>query len=281
MSSELIIRTVGRICGLFMLFAVTDHTLAADGFCQQHELSVGAAPVQSNWQEFDREGEDLLTERGQLTKTGASWRGSCGNWSLQLEGSRATGRRLYKGLTNLRQPVETTSDIHTEELDAQLWHPLGHDWALGGRYLWRTTQRDLKTVGPVQGYIERYKQTALALGLQHTWDLASRGRIQSRIWMGSGLQGNLHVTLPGMDPAVLPLGRLRWWAAGVQWSGCRTGTTEAGWGCEIAMDYQSEQSSRGASQAIYRNGVLRASASQPATNQQTLTFKLGANYRFN
>jgi hypothetical protein len=49
----------------------------------------------------------------------------------------------------------------------------------------------------------------------------------------------------------------------------------------MAMDYQSERSAHGAAQAIYRNGVLRASASQPATRQQSLTFKLGAHYRFN
>jgi hypothetical protein len=49
----------------------------------------------------------------------------------------------------------------------------------------------------------------------------------------------------------------------------------------MAMDYQSERSSFGAAQAIYRNGVLRASASQPGIRQQSLTFKLGAQYRFN
>lgn len=283
MTGEWIARTAGRLCGLFLLSSVTGHAAegSADAHCQHHELAVSAGPVLSRWQEHDRSGEALLAERGQLMKTGVGWRASCGRWAFQLDGSRVAGHRLYKGVTNLRQPVQTTSEIRTHELDAQLWHPLGQAWALGGRYLWRTTDRDLKSVGPVQGYMERYNQTALALGLQHTLDLTSHGRLKSRIWMGSGLHGHLQVNLPGMDSAVLPLGRMNYWAAGVHWSGCRTGANEAGWHCEMAMDYQTERSSHGAAQAIYRNGVLRASASQPANRQQSLTFKLGAHYRFN
>ena len=264
-----------------MLSTITGHAAAVDLICQKHEITTWAGLVQSRWQELDRSGETLLTERGQIINTGVGWRATCGHWALELEGNRAEGHRLYKGLTNLKQPVETSSEIRADELGAQLWHSLGQNWALGGRYLWRTAERDLKSVGSAQGYVERYNQTALGLGLQHTFDLASHGRLRSRIWLGSGLQGKLHVTLPGMDAAVLPLGHMRWWAAGVQWSGCRTGASETGWGCEMAMNYQSERSSHGAAQAIYRSGVLRASASQPAIKEQSLTFKVGVNYRFN
>jgi hypothetical protein len=266
-----------------MLFATTSHAAesAADDLCRDHAFTVSGEPVQSRWQEHGRSGETLLTERGQLLKAGTGWRATCGHWALNLYGSRAAGHRYYTGVSNLRQPVETTSEIRTHELDAQLWHAWGQAWDLGARYLWRTSDRDLKSVGPVQGYLERYNQTALAFGLQHSRDLPSLGRVQSRIWMGSGLQGKLHVTLPGMDAAVLPLGRMHYWAAGVQWSGCRTGATGAGWLCEVAMDYQEERSAHGAAQALYNNGVLRASASQPATRQQSFTFKLGAHYRFN
>lgn len=283
MTGECIARTVGRFCGLFLLSTATSYATepSADVLCQNHEFTVSAGPVHSRWQEHDQSGETLLTERGHLMKNGTGWRASCGLWSFQLEGSRAAGHRLYKGVTNLRQAVETTSEIRTHELDAQLWHAWAQAWALGARYLWRTSDRDLKSVGPVQGYLERYNQTALALGLQHMYDLAPHGQVKSRIWMGSGLQGHLQVNLPGMDSAVLPLGRMHYWAAGVQWSGCRTGANETGWLCEVAMDYQSERSSRGAAQGIFRNGVLRASASQPATRQQSLTFNLGAHYRFN
>lgn len=272
--------TGGRFCGLFLLCVVTSDA-AADAICNNHEVKGWAGPVHSRWQEVNRAGESLLTERGQLIQAGVGWRANCGPLALQLEGSRAAGHRLYKGETNLRQPAETTSEIRADELGVQLWYPLGQNWAWGGRFLWRTTERDLKSVGSVQGYLERYNQTALGLGLQHTLNMASHGRLQSRVWLGSGLQGKLHVTLPGMDAAVLPLGQMRWWAAGVQWSGCQTGASDAGWECEMAMDYQSERSSHGAAQAIYRNGVLRASASQPAINAQSLTFKLGAHYRFN
>lgn len=270
----------GRYCGILMFLLATGCAQAATDFCQNHEISVSTAPAQSRLQEQDRTGETLLTERGHLAKTGATWYANCGSWALQFEGSNTTGQRLYKGVTNLKQAVETTSGIRSEELDGQLWHSLGQSWALGGRYMWRTTVRDLKSVGSALGYLERYNQTALAWGLQHTWDLANHGRVQSRIWMGSSLQGNLHVTLPNMDAAIIPLGRMRWWAIGAQWSGCRTGIGEKGWGCEIAIDYKSERSSHSSTQAIYSNGVLRASASQPATNQQSLTFKLGALYRF-
>ena len=266
-----------------MLCAAKIHAteLASDSLCQYHKITVLAGPVQSLWQEHDRSGETLLTERGQLMKAGAGWRFNCGHWVLQLSGSRAAGQRIYTGLTNLRQPVETTSEIQTNELDAQLWHAGGQAWTWGVRYLWRTTDRDLRSVGPVLGYLERYHQTASALGLQHTIDFAYLGRMQSRIWIGSGLKGHLNVTLPGLDAAVLPLGRMHFWAAGVQWSGCRTGASEAGWFCEMAMDYQSERSSQGAAQAIYRNGGVRANASQPAIHQKTLTFNLGVQYRFN
>lgn len=281
MKGILLVQTGGRICGLFMLWAMMKPAAAENGICQSHVLAMGAGPVQSHWQEYSRSGETLLTERGVLTKAAAAWRASCADWFFQLEGSRASGDRRYQGVTNLKHPVETSTEIRTDELDAQAWHPLGESWSWGGRYLFRKTQRDLKSVGLVQGYLERYKQSALALGLQYTQALTSHGRVQSRIWLGSGLKGNLHVTLPGMDSAVLPLGRLHYWAAGVQWSGCRTGETQTGWICEAAMDYQAERSAHGAAQAIYRNGVISASASQPATRQQSLAFKLGVHYRFN
>jgi hypothetical protein len=278
--SNLLIQTGGRISGLFVLWAFMNHALANDAICENNMVSIWAGPVQSSWYEYSSVGETLLTEHGQLIRAAAAWRASCGYWSFQLEGSRTTGHRRYLGVTNLKQPVETTSGIRSNELDAQLWHPLRESWSWGGRYLMRMTERDLKSVGLVQGYTERYNQTSLALGLQHTLDVASHGRIQSHIWLGSGMQGNLHVTLPSMDSAILRLGPMHYWAAGVQWSGCRTEETKAGWNCEIAMEYQSERSAHGPAQAVYRNGVLHASASQPATLQKFLIFKLGALYRF-
>jgi hypothetical protein len=147
-------------------------------------------------------------------------------------------------------------------VDAQVWRKLDEDWALGGRWLWRQTSRDLLSVGDVRGYVERYVQPSWALGMQRTWRTADWGTWNARLWQGQGQQQRMQVTLPTMDPAVLPLGASRWWGAQLQWSVCRSHPDGGGWACNVTLDYQSERVARGAEVPVYRQGVLRLAAHQ-------------------
>jgi hypothetical protein len=271
--------TMGRLRGLLVLGALLGTSAMATAVCRTEAVEAWAGVVQSDWQEYGPTGKTLLTERGQLLQQGLGWRGHCADWHLQLQGTRAQGSRLYQGQTNQGVPVSTTSDIHAASLDAQVWYPVAANWSLGGRLFERATERDLKSVGAVQGYVENFHQSAWAVGLQHQLDTQDWGRWQTRVWHGVG-RGHMHVTLPGMDAARLPLGAMRWWAAQLQWSGCRGAEGTSRWGCDVALNYQSERLERGATQPIYRQGLLRARAYQPSTHQQALGLNVGVQYRF-
>lgn len=271
--------TMGRLRSFLVLGALLGTSAMATAVCRTEAVEAWAGVVQSNWQEYGPTGKTLLTERGQLLQQGLGWRGHCADWHLQLQGTRAQGSRLYQGQTNQGMPVSTTSDIQAASLDAQVWYPVAANWSLGGRLFERATERDLKSVGAVQGYVENFHQSAWAVGLQHQLDSQDWGRWQTRVWYGVG-RGHMHVTLPGMDAARLPLGAMRWWAAQLQWSGCRGAEGTSRWGCDVALNYQSERLERGATQPIYRQGLLRARAYQPSTHQQALGLNVGVQYRF-
>jgi hypothetical protein len=271
--------TMGRLRGLWVLGFLLGTPAMATAVCRTQAVEAWAGVVQSNWQEYGPTGKTLLTERGQLLQHGLGWRGHCADWHLQLQGTRAQGSRLYQGQTNQGMPVSTTSEIEATSLDAQVWYPVLANWSLGGRLFERATERDLKSVGAVQGYVENFHQSALAVGLQHQLDTQDWGRWQTRVWHGVG-RGHMHVTLPGMDAARLPLGAMRWWAAQLQWSGCRGAEGTSRWGCDVALNYQSERLERGATQPIYRQGLHRANAYQPSTHQQALGLNVGVQYRF-
>ena len=271
--------TMGRLRGLLVLGFLLGTSAMATAVCRTQAVEAWAGVVQSHWQEFGPTGKTLLTERGQLLEQGLGWRGHCADWHLQLQGTRAQGSRLYQGQTNQGMPVSTTSEIEAASLDAQVWYPVLANWSLGGRIFERATERDLKSVGAVQGYVENFHQSAWAVGLQHQLDTQDWGRWQTRVWHGVG-RGHMHVTLPGMDAARLPLGAMRWWAAQLQWSGCRGAEGTSRWGCDVALNYQSERLARGATQPIYRQGLHRANAYQPSTRQQALGLNVGVQYRF-
>jgi hypothetical protein len=271
--------TMGRLRGLWVLGFLLGTPAMATAVCRTQAVEAWAGVVQSNWQEYGPTGKTLLTERGQLLQHGLGWRGHCADWHLQLQGTRAQGSRLYQGQTNQGMPVSTTSEIEATSLDAQVWYPVSANWSLGGRFFERATERDLKSVGAVQGYVENFHQSAWAVGLQHQLDTQDWGRWQTRVWHGVG-RGHMHVTLPGMDAARLPLGAMRWWAAQLQWSGCRGAEGTSRWGCDVALNYQSERLERGATQPIYRQGLHRANAYQPSTHQQALGLNVGVQYRF-
>jgi hypothetical protein len=271
--------TMGRLRGLWVLGFLLGTPAMATAVCRTQAVEAWAGVVQSNWQEYGPTGKTLLTERGQLLQHGLGWRGHCADWHLQLQGTRAQGSRLYQGQTNQGMPVSTTSEIEATSLDAQVWYPVSANWSLGGRLFERATERDLKSVGAVQGYVENFHQSAWAVGLQHQLDTQDWGRWQTRVWHGVG-RGHMHVTLPGMDAARLPLGAMRWWAAQLQWSGCRGAEGTSRWGCDVALNYQSERLERGATQPIYRQGLHRANAYQPSTHQQALGLNVGVQYRF-
>lgn len=271
--------TMGRLRGLLVLGSLLGASAMATAVCRTDAVEAWAGVVQSDWQEYGPTGKTLLTERGQLLQQGLGWRGYCADWHLQLQGTRAQGSRLYQGQTNQGVLVSTTSDIDAASLDAKVWYPVSANWSLGGRLFERATERDLKSVGAVQGYVENFHQTAWAVGLQHQLDTQDWGRWQTRVWHGVG-RGHMHVTLPGMDAARLPLGAMRWWAAQLQWSGCRGAEGTSRWGCDVALNYQSERLERGATQPIYRQGLLRARAYQPSTHQQALGLNVGVQYRF-
>jgi hypothetical protein len=239
-----------------------------------------AGPVNSHWQEFQPSGKALLREHGTLLQEGLGWRGSCGGWLMQLEAAKSSGQRHYEGQTNRGLAVQTVSRIAGESMDAQLWHAVDDNWSLGARWLWRQTRRDLVSTGNALGYLETYVQPSWALGLQRSWRTSDWGSWQGRLWHGQGHHGRVKVTLPNMDPAVLPLGPSRLWGLQMKWSACPKKPMTAGWVCDVSLDYLSEHMARGAEVPVYSQGVLKLGAHQPATHQQSMGLRLGVEYRF-
>jgi len=241
--------------------------------------------TQSQWQEHADSGTTLLRERGWLDRWGLGLQTDCGAWQAELDLALAQGHRAYQGQSSAGEPVQTTVALQSWTSAAQLWVPWSPSWSAGLRADARALHRDLASAlaasGPVQGYPERYTQSALAAGVQYAHDGGSWGHWQWRAWQGHGVSGQSHVELPGLDPVNLPLGSMHWWGAQLRWTGCRSSRAQtAGWQCLMLLDHQSERMARGTDTPVYLQGTVRALAHQPATRQQNTSFSLGASYRF-
>lgn len=270
---------MGRIRGLLLLLTWVS-LVGAVSACETTSVYGWVGHEASHWQEFQPSGKTLLREKGTMWQRGLGWRSDCGAWQVQLEAAQSSGQRDYQGQSNRGVAVQTISRLNGRSVDAQLWRAVDEHWSLGGRWLWRQTQRNLVSVGEVLGYEEVYVQPGWALGVQHVWRSAAVGTWHGRFWQGQGHNGRVTVALPAMDPAILPLGASRWWGAQVQWSACQPKARATGWDCDVSLDYLSERMARGAEVPVYSQGLLKLGAHQPATRQQSLVLRLAALYRF-
>ncbi len=231
----------------------------------------------SRWDESDAQGRRLLRESGTLAGARLGLALRCAGWHGEAHAGWRAGQRDYRGLSSSGAVIRTHSDIEERSLRVSLWRPLSPtssgrtELALGLRGEWRSLDRDLASVGLVQGYPEQHRQAALAVGLA-----AQQGSLSisstpagwhwgAELWLGGGPRGTVDVRLPTADAARLRTGRSVFGEAALSLrsAGFAAEKRPAGWAHELRLNLRDERIAAGPSAPLWRHGVLVGSASQP------------------
>ncbi|MBA4342815.1 MAG: hypothetical protein C0423_11775 [Methylibium sp.] len=248
---------------------------AAAASCAAPEPGTALWLGHSRWDESDAQGRRLLRESGTLAGARFGLALRCAGWHGEADAGWRAGQRDYRGLSSSGAAIRTHSDIEERSLRVSLWRPLlppsggRTELALGLRGEWRSLDRDLTSVGPVQGYPEQHRQAALALGLA-----AQQGNSSSapagwhwgaELWLGGGPRGTVDVRLPTADAARLRTGRSVFGEAALSLRSASfaAGNRPAGWAHELRLSVRDERIAAGPSAPLWRHGVLVGSASQP------------------
>ena len=270
-------------CGLLAVACLSGAAVAGP-LCGAPVLALDGGVQRSHWEEFNAQGRSLLREDGTLQVLGLSLGSDCSGvrWSARV--GHAQGTRSYQGVTTLDAPIQTASRIEQTLGQIEALSPVGRNCSLGGRLGYRRIARDIAGVGDVLGYPERFADWQAAAGLRCTVAQSPALMLTLETWLGAGPQGTLLLRLPQADPATLRIGGSRLVQLGAQVGG-RLATPglaarQDAWTWQARLDYVAERFAAGASQAIFRNGVLVGAAAQPATRQSALRLEGALQYHF-
>lgn len=252
---------------------------AAASGCAAPEPGAALWLGHSRWDESDAQGRRLLRESGTLAGARLGLALRCEGWHGEADAGWRAGQRDYRGLSSSGAAIRTQSDIEERSLRVSLWRPLlprsggSTELALGLRGEWRSLDRELMSVGIVQGYPEQHRHAALALGLAAQQGISSASTSKApagwhwgaELWLGGGPRGTVEVHLPTADPARLRTGRSAFGEAALSLrsAGFAAQARPAGWAHELRLSLRDERIAAGPSAPLWRHGVLVGSAMQP------------------
>lgn len=265
-----------RWCGLLALWALAAPVLAAG--CAAPTPSAQLDQVRSQWQEFNAQGQRLVDETGWLHGATLALAGDCTAWQWQAQWSHASGTRHYNGVSSVGAALQTRSQIQRNQLQLTGWLPMASTWALGTRLGWTQLDRDIASVGPVQGYPEHFRYADVAVGARFAVVEPNGTQWAVQAWLGGGPAGTLHLQLPRTDAANLRLGSSQKAQLGLTWE--RPASVLQGLSWHAGAQLQFERMRAGPSQALTRNGLLVGAAAQPQTRQTSAGLDVGLLYRF-
>lgn len=243
--------------------------------CRPPTWAWQAGAEHSRWQEHADNGRRLLTEHGTLATADATATLDCTGLQWQATLGLASGRRGYRGESNVGQPVTTHSDIRRLQWRAAALLPMpawGPGWqagaALGQVRLWR----DIASAGPVLGYPERFDTWQATALLVHARALRPGLGLQARLALGGGPSGRLRLQLPTADPAHLRLGSHQ--TAGLSLA-LLGGATADGAGWRLGLHWHHQRSGAGPAATLWRGKLPVGAAAQPALRQTDLGLQAG------
>ena len=238
-------------------------------------ISLGAARTESRWTEVDIAGRTIDRESGSLPGQQLGGAIECGDWSASGQLSHFDGTRAYSGQTSIGVPVQTQSSIRQTQGYAQLGRKVRGALFVGGRLAGQKLTRDIASAGGASGYPEEFTRTVVSLGTQ--WNTPSAWEeLTLSAWVGTAIHQSLRLTLPGRDPAKLPLGRLTQWELGAQWRK----PLLRHWHLLASVKYISTSVRAGDNAVISRHGIPSGVAHQPRTNTVEVPVTVGIGYEF-
>ena len=268
----------GRYCGLFVLYGA--NAAAWAGGCTAPQLSAQIGVVDSRWQEFNAQGQRVVSESGILHSTGLRLQGDCAGLQWAAQWSQARGTRDYDGVSSTGAAIQTHSALRQTQAQLELWAPVADALALGVRLGWTQVDRDLAGVGTVLGYPEQFRYLQAALGARYTVLQAAGVRLGLQAWVGGGPGGRSRLQLPNADAARLTLGSSQLAQLALQLESTAARAGAPGWNWQVRLQLQQEQMRAGPGQAITRNGLVVGGAAQPKTRQSATGLEAGLQYSF-
>jgi hypothetical protein len=266
----LMLRKAGLFSGLMV-------ALSCAAACTDSGITLQVAYLsdRSDWYEFDVSGRQLVHESGTLTGSELAAAYQCDRWQLAAQITTPSGLRLYDGQTNTGSPVVSHSDIQQQLGQFQASFSLTPQWQIGSRWTYQSMARDIASAGGASGYPERFEWNLLSVGAQWQADVGP-GQLTVAAWLGQQVQSSMHITLPGRDPTVLPLGPIRQ----VDWTaGWRMPLSQA-WHVQADVGYRRTEIGEGAETIITRNGVPVGVAHQPRSVLVSRPISIRLGYAF-
>lgn len=260
---------------LGLLAASISVAAAADCADRSAAWQAGYVSDLSDWNEFDASGRKLVHESGTLQGVALSASLRCGDWKLQGQLSQLDGSRLYDGQTSTGVPVTSQSALRQRQGHLQASLNVTDAWQFGGRLSGQTLWRDIASAGGASGYPERFDWTLLSLGAQWKTGLGP-GQLTLAAWAGTQLMSSMVLTLPGRDPATLPLGSISQAELAAGW---RTQLSPA-WHVQVDVRYRRTDIDQGADVVIMRNGAPVGMAHQPRTSMVNMPVAIRIGYEF-
>lgn len=272
-------RVRSALLSLLLVCGSSSGANAAASGCAAPEPGAALWLGHSRWDESDAQGRRLLRESGTLAGARLGLALRCEGWHGEADAGWRGGQRDYRGLSSSGAAIRTHSDIEERSLRVSLWRPLlprsggSTELALGLRGEWRSLDRELMSVGIVQGYPEQHRHAALALGLAAQQGIGSASTSNApagwhwgaELWLGGDPRGTVKVQLPTADAARLHTGRSVFGEAALSLrsAGFAAQAGPPGWAHELRLSLRDERIAAGPSAPLWRHGVLVGSASQP------------------
>jgi hypothetical protein len=260
-------RIRGRVGGSLLAATLLAAGAPAAADCPAPWVALGAGVEKSRWEETGSQGRRLVEESGTLRGASVSLGARCGGFDGLVRVAQAVGSRDYDGVTSANAPLRTRSDIGQFGVDFRGFVPLATHWSAAGRAVLRRIDREIASVGRVQGYRERFSNAELAAGARVATEPGAALSGSVVAWLGVGPPGRMELRLPGFDPAELRLGASRSLEFELQAGDARVAP---GWHWQTRLGYRRERWQAGESRVLTRNGVPAAAAVQPTTLQSAL-----------
>lgn len=256
-------RRAAPLCAGLALLGCCGAALA----CEHLESGAGLSLAHSRWDESDEQGRRLLRESGPLAGAWLSLGADCAGWQARATLGTRSGTRDYRGQSSSGAAIRTDSGIREQRLQFSVQRALAlPHWSWGLRAEWQALDRDLASVGAVQGYPERHRRATLALGLATQHEAFAGWHWVGALWLGGGPRGTVDVRFPHAEPVRLDSGVATFGEASLALRLNRAGAAPArqiGWQGELKLSLRDERIAAGPAAPLWRNGVLVGAARQP------------------
>jgi hypothetical protein len=239
------------------------------------DLALGRTQQRSEWHEWSESGKRLLWEEGDLSGERLALAWQCDRASWELVRQNLQGVRSYHGQTQNGIPALSSSAIAEQKTDLQAAYALAQTWSVLVRLSDVQADRNIASVGNIQGYPEKFHWNMGAVGVQwkQRWDAQ---QFSVALWSGRSRDAAMTLYYPGYEPQKFSPGALTQQTLALQWRMY----FRPDWYVQTDWSRQNTTMQQSEKITLIGNGVPNLIAYQPRVTMQDTPLTLSIGYRF-